>query len=167
MSNNFLITSDFSRSELEEIIESALRFKSGAIANWLLSMAGRGEGYFHRAREGTAGSLVIPIDRSGKPLRLTVRRDGKDIVLSEEEQLALVNDENDMVVPRGAVVYDLIYHPSETKLLKTARAAGAFTLGGLGMLVHQGVAAFELWTGRAAPLEVMRRAVREADESNA
>lgn len=74
---------------------------------------------------------------------------------------------NDMVVPRGAVVYDLIYHPSETKLLKTARAAGAFTLGGLGMLVHQGVAAFELWTGRAAPLEVMQRAVREADESNA
>jgi predicted dehydrogenase len=70
----------------------AAKFKSGAIANWLLSMAGRGEGYFFRAIYGTGGSMVLPGDRNGRPIRLTVRRDGKDVALTEEEQLAMVPD---------------------------------------------------------------------------
>ena len=77
-------------ADAEDLSVGAVKFKSGAIANWLLSLAGRGEGLFHRAVYGTAGSLVIPIDRSGKPLRLTVRRNGADVALSEAEQLALV-----------------------------------------------------------------------------
>lgn len=55
-------------------------------------------------------------------------------------------------------VYDLVYNPSETKLLKTAKAAGAKTCSGLGMLVRQGALALTLWTGKAAPIEVMRKA---------
>lgn len=77
-------------ADAEDLSVGAAKFKSGAMANWLLSMAGRGEGYFHRAVYGTAGSLVLPCDRNGNPIRLTVRRDGKDVVISEEEQLALV-----------------------------------------------------------------------------
>jgi shikimate dehydrogenase len=68
---------------------------------------------------------------------------------------------DDAPIPPGAVVYDLIYSPRETKLLKMARASGAVTLNGLGMLVHQGAEAFQLWTGLKAPLEIMRRAVEE------
>jgi shikimate dehydrogenase len=65
-------------------------------------------------------------------------------------------------IPRGALVYDLVYNPLETPLLLEARKAGARTVGGLPMLVYQGVASFELWTGRKAPVEVMFRAARKA-----
>ena len=58
-------------------------------------------------------------------------------------------------------VYDMIYRPAETLLLQAARAAGCKTANGLGMLLHQGAKAFEIWTGRAAPLDVMRRALEE------
>jgi predicted dehydrogenase len=76
-------------ADAEDLSVGAARFKSGALGNWMLSVAGRGAGYFHRAVYGTGGSLVIPNDRSGKPLQLTVRRDGKDEAVSEAEQLAL------------------------------------------------------------------------------
>lgn len=59
-------------------------------------------------------------------------------------------------VPAHLTVYDLVYRPRETLFLTQARAAGAEIVDGLGMLVHQGAAAFELWTGCAAPVEVMR-----------
>ena len=62
----------------------------------------------------------------------------------------------------GALVYDLIYNPEETVLLKLAREAGAKTIGGLPMLVFQGAEAFELWFGRRAPVEAMFKAAREA-----
>jgi shikimate dehydrogenase len=58
----------------------------------------------------------------------------------------------------GLLVYDLVYNPSKTKLLKTAKAAGCRTCSGLGMLVRQGALAFTLWTGKEAPVEVMRQA---------
>lgn len=57
----------------------------------------------------------------------------------------------------GQFVFDTVY-PAETPLLAEARARGAGSAGGLGMLVHQGVLSFELWTGCAPPLEVMRAA---------
>jgi shikimate dehydrogenase len=60
--------------------------------------------------------------------------------------------------PSGAMLYDLIYNPRETLLMRRARAAGAPAVDGLGMLVHQGAEAFELWTGVDAPVDVMRAA---------
>ncbi len=59
-------------------------------------------------------------------------------------------------------VFDLVYNPLETPLLRRAREAGAHTIGGLGMLVGQGVLAFEMWTGQPAPVEVMRAACEQA-----
>ena len=52
--------------------------------------------------------------------------------------------------------YDLIYNPSETHFLKSAKQAGWKTLNGLEMLLHQGARSFELWTGKPAPIDVMR-----------
>jgi shikimate dehydrogenase len=66
----------------------------------------------------------------------------------------------DTVLHAGHVVVDLVYHPADTALLRAAHAAGAITLGGLGMLVHQAAHAFSLWTGVDAPVEAMRAAVR-------
>lgn len=60
---------------------------------------------------------------------------------------------------RADAVYDMIYRPFETPLLRAAQAAGCRTANGLGMLLYQGAAAFELWTHRAAPIEVMRAAL--------
>ncbi len=59
-------------------------------------------------------------------------------------------------------VYDMIYRPAETPLLKAAKAAGCRVSNGLGMLLYQGVKALEIWTERAAPVEVMRRALERS-----
>jgi 3-dehydroquinate dehydratase / shikimate dehydrogenase len=58
----------------------------------------------------------------------------------------------------GRFVYDLVYAPAETALVRRARALGADVLGGLPMLVAQAAAQFTWWTGAEAPIEVMHRA---------
>ena len=58
----------------------------------------------------------------------------------------------------GALVYDMVYTPQQTPLMEAARQAGAGVLGGLWMLVYQGAAAFEMWTSREAPVDVMYEA---------
>jgi shikimate dehydrogenase len=67
-----------------------------------------------------------------------------------------------LVIPRGAVVFDLVYNPSETKLMREAADAGARCIGGLEMLVYQAAYSFRMWTGCEARVEVMREAAREA-----
>jgi len=62
-------------------------------------------------------------------------------------------------LPNNAIVYDLIYNPSETKLVKGARAAGLIAVTGLGMLIEQAALAFERWTGIPANRDAMRNAV--------
>ena len=66
------------------------------------------------------------------------------------------------LIPRGALVYDMVYNPSETPLLREARKAGARSLGGLSMLIYQGAASFEFWTGKRAPVDVMFSAGEKA-----
>ena len=61
-------------------------------------------------------------------------------------------------IPPGALVFDMVYRP--TRLLREAAARGARTLDGSNMLVRQAALAFERWTGRPAPLDVMRAAMR-------
>lgn len=58
-------------------------------------------------------------------------------------------------IPSGLIVNDLVYNPPLTPLLSDAQTAGAKILSGLPMLIHQGAAAFELWTELNAPTEVM------------
>jgi len=63
---------------------------------------------------------------------------------------------------RGQTVMDIVYRPRRTPLLIAAEAAGARTVDGLQMLLHQGALAFTIWTGREAPSAVMRRALTVA-----
>jgi shikimate dehydrogenase len=58
---------------------------------------------------------------------------------------------------RRLVVFDIVYNPLETRLLKAAKSAGAKVIGGVDMLAWQGALAFEKWTSRPAPIDVMRR----------
>ena len=63
-----------------------------------------------------------------------------------------------------SIVYDIVYTPPETRLLQVAAERGCHTIGGLGMLVHQGAIAFEKWTGVNPPVEAMRQALQGALE---
>lgn len=60
---------------------------------------------------------------------------------------------------RFPVVMDIVYAPLTTKLLREAGEAGCRVVNGLAMLLYQGVAQFELWTGREAPVAVMRESL--------
>lgn len=70
-------------------------------------------------------------------------------------------DEARFPLKQARAVYDMIYRPAETPLLKAAKAAGCRTANGIGMLLYQGAKALEIWTGKPAPVEVMRRALEE------
>jgi shikimate dehydrogenase len=59
-------------------------------------------------------------------------------------------------IPSGLTVFDLVYNPLETKLLRQARRSGARGVEGLGMLVRQGALSFKMWTGVEPPVQVMR-----------
>ena len=67
----------------------------------------------------------------------------------------------EFIRPR-VVVYDMVYNPADTPLLKIARSGGAKVAGGLLMLVYQGAASFRQWTGRPASTRVMLEAARRA-----
>lgn len=62
----------------------------------------------------------------------------------------------------GLLVSDLVYNPRDTALLKAARQKGCQLHHGLGMLVHQAAYALELWTGKEAPVSVMRHALEQS-----
>jgi shikimate dehydrogenase len=74
---------------------------------------------------------------------------------------ALPLEKKQFSLKQTRAVYDMIYRPAETPLLKAAKNAGCQTANGLGMLLHQGARAFEIWTGKSAPLAVMRRALEQ------
>lgn len=62
-------------------------------------------------------------------------------------------EENEL---KGKIIFDLVYNPYETKLLKMARAANLIAISGVEMFVHQGARQFEIWTGKPAPVDEMR-----------
>jgi len=80
--------------------------------------------------------------------------------LKPDDKLPL--DEKRFALKQARAVYDMIYRPAETRLLKAAKKAGCKTANGLSMLLHQGAKAFEIWTGKAAPLDVMRHALEQS-----
>ena len=90
-----------------------------------------------------------------KPVDLVIN--ATSVGLKPEDALPL--DPGAFSITKTSAVYDMIYRPAETLLLRQAREAGARVANGLGMLLFQGARAFEIWSGRAAPLPVMRRAL--------
>lgn len=69
---------------------------------------------------------------------------------------------HDVPFPQGITLYDMVYRPATTQLMDQATQAGGTAHNGLGMLVRQGAAAFELWTGQVAPIDVMLEAAQAA-----
>lgn len=69
------------------------------------------------------------------------------------------------LLPPDLLVLDLLYTPRETRLMREARAAGATVLNGDTMLLHQSAAAFQLWTGQQAPLELLTETLEAARDA--
>jgi len=111
--------------------------------------------------------------------RLTV------VALDDTDRLRRELDETDLIIQASPIgmkssdpllippkfiqphhlVFDMIYSPPATRLIQTARTAGARAANGLSMLLHQGGVSFETWFNRPAPLAVMRKALKEATNS--
>ena len=79
--------------------------------------------------------------------------------LQQDDPLPL--DTSAFALNQSRAVYDMIYKPTETPLLAAAKASDCKTANGLGMLLHQGAKALEIWTGQTAPIDVMRTALEE------
>ncbi len=94
----------------------------------------------------------------------TVQRNLQDAdILVNATSVGMHPHVNQSVVPPqwlkpDLTAMDIVYNPVETKLAKDAKAAGAKVISGVEMLLYQGAASFEIWTGHAAPIKVMRAA---------
>jgi len=137
--------------------------------------------HLHRA-EG----MVKHFGRSASHMELRARPWHESIIESElaktrvlinATSIGLHGDESPIpaeIIPPGLLVMDLIYNPAQTRFLREAKAAGAeSTENGLVMLLQQGTAQFELWTGQPPPVDLMRErleaalAAREASADDA
>jgi shikimate dehydrogenase len=87
---------------------------------------------------------------------------GCDILVNATSVGMKPNANQSVITPEwlkpNLAVMDIVYNPIETKLAKDAKSAGAKVVSGVEMLIYQGAASFEIWTGKSAPVEVMRKA---------
>jgi shikimate dehydrogenase len=110
-----------------------------------------------------AAELGDPVPFTRQALDLVA---GQSALVVNTTSLGLEGDEPPPDLPLGGlgrdqVVVDVVYRPGGTPWLAAVAARGARTVDGLGMLLHQGAAAFEQWTGCPAPVDVMRAALSQ------
>ena len=112
-----------------------------------------------------AGSAVAvsldPSDLAGPAAGADLIVNSTSVGMSSGERAGDCPIEPDLITA-GSLVNDIVYNPPETPLMRAAHERGARVLGGLPMLIFQGAAAFELWTGQDAPVEVMLKAGEHA-----
>ena len=140
-----------------------------AVAGHLAKLGVAEMRFLNRTRD-RAETLAADVRKLGQPCQTAAfslddpaALEGIDLVV-QGTSLGL-HDDDPLPIDPGAIplqvpVFDMIYR--ETPLLKAVRHRGGRAADGAGMLLHQGALAFEFWTGRPAPLEVMRAALEEA-----
>ena len=79
---------------------------------------------------------------------------GTSVGMAPNTDRCIITD--DSVFRKDLIVFDVIYNPEETLLLKKAKAAGCAVSNGLNMLLYQGAASFRLWTGQEMPVDIIR-----------
>lgn len=91
------------------------------------------------------------------------REINESVLFVNATNVGMGNLQGQMVLPdinylnKDIIVYDVIYSPEETELLKQAKALGCKTLNGIGMMLYQGAEAFKLWTGKDMPIDVVKK----------
>lgn len=107
------------------------------------------ENSFKEVKAGAAGLKEITLEETD----LLVNATGCG--MKEEDPLPIFSS----LLHQGLFVYDLIYNPAQTLLLKESAKKGARTANGLGMLIHQAALSFNIWTGKEAPIKTMEGAI--------
>lgn len=142
---------------------------AGRAVGFSLALSGAGSLFYHDTDVQKVDVLVNEIRNKTNVDAETVS--GEEIEVCAASSDCLINAtplglkrSDVMPMPKEYInkkhlVCDLVYNPSQTRLLKAAKARGAGTLGGIGMLLYQGVIAFEIWTGQRAPVQVMKDAL--------
>lgn len=140
---------------------------AGRVAALRLARAGARTLYLVNRTKSKAEDLAAGIRRSNPEIEVKVGYPGErvDLVLNATSLGLGVDDDLPLDTAaydlhQAEAVYDMIYRPAETPLLRKAGEAGCRTANGLGMLLYQGAKALELWSGRPAPVEVMRGALK-------
>ena len=117
------------------------------------------------ALERTGATRIVQLQRrDGSWSRLADELADADLVINATP-VGTGSDESPIpaaLLRPGLAVYDLVYRPSPTRLVRDARAAGAPARGGAGMLLGQGWRSIELWLSVPAPIEAMRAGLRSA-----
>jgi len=139
---------------------------AGRTAALKLAAENVGELFLVNRTEAKAATVAAEIRRRHLNVRVQLGYPRGDIDLAiNATSLGLAPDDpppwdaRQFSLRQAHAVFDMVYRPAETMLLATAKAGGSRTANGLGMLLYQGAAAFELWTGRTAPVKTMRRAL--------
>lgn len=129
--------------------------------------------YIRELNSEQGNNLITRLNQNFPDLKTVYIKDTKDIAAAVTDSDFLVNATplgltesdplivNEELLHKDLIVYDLVYNPKETKLLKAALAKGAKAISGMGMLLLQGAKAFEIWTGQKAPVAVMEKALRK------
>jgi shikimate dehydrogenase len=140
---------------------------AGRVAALKLAADGVGELHLVNRTAAKAAAVADEIRRCTPGVKVSVGypRAEVDLVLNAtslglaaEDTLPLATEK--FAIRQTRAVYDMVYRPAETALLRAAKAAGCRTANGLGMLLYQGAKALEIWSGKTAPVEVMREALQ-------
>lgn len=142
---------------------------AGRVAALRLASAGAAELYLVNRTESKLGPLRDEILRRFPATRVALgypTAPQVDLVLNAtslglKATDGLPFDPAQFRLQRSTTAYDMIYRPAETPFLAEARRQGCRVANGLGMLLYQGARALELWSGRPAPVEVMRSALKK------
>ncbi len=139
---------------------------AGRVAALKLAAEGAAELFLVNRTAAKAEAVAAEISKRFPRVQVAVRypKERVDLVLNATS-LGLKPgdgsplDEAEFSLAQAGAVYDMVYRPAETALLRSAKAAGCRVTNGLGMLLYQGARALELWSGCAAPVAVMRAAL--------
>ncbi len=134
---------------------------------WQVTVAARREEQAHQlAQDLGAGETKKPVIHSASLDAAALRHlaPGSDLILNATPVGMFPHTEAspwppEVPFPAQAALYDLVYNPAQTQLMRTAQAAGLKVRGGIGMLIEQAALAFERWTGRPAARQAMQRAL--------
>jgi shikimate dehydrogenase len=141
---------------------------AGRVAALKLAAENVGELFLVNRTSSKAGSVAAEIRRRhlNVKVQLGYPRGEVDLAinatslgLSADDPLPV--DGKQFSLRQAHAVYDMIYRPAETPLLCAAKAGGSRVANGLGMLLYQGAKALEIWSGKPAPVEIMREALKK------
>jgi len=137
---------------------------AGRVAALKLAQEGIGELYLINRTSSKAEQLAA--EPKGVRVHVGYPKNEVDLVLNAtslglKPGDPLPFDPESFSLSRAEAAYDMIYRPAETPFLRAASEAGCRTANGLGMLLYQGAKALELWSGKTAPITIMREALMQ------